>query len=60
VLGLTQSLASLANICAAPLSGWLLDHSDLTAWGTVAAALCGAALLMRPFGSSRLAHVSDD
>jgi DHA1 family tetracycline resistance protein-like MFS transporter len=52
VLGLMQSLASLASISAAPLSGWLIDHEYLTSWGWFAAACCGMALLMRQWGSA--------
>jgi MFS family permease len=51
VLGLTQSLASLASITAAPLSGWLIDRRLLTAWGWVAAAFCALALCVRQWGS---------
>lgn len=51
VLGLTQSLASLASITAAPLSGWLIDRRLLTAWGWVAAAFCALALCVRGWGS---------
>jgi MFS family permease len=51
VLGLTQSLASLASITAAPLSGWLIDRRLLTAWGWVAAAFCALALCIRQWGS---------
>jgi MFS family permease len=50
-LGLTQSLASLASITAAPLSGWLIDRRLLTAWGWVAAAFCALALCIRGWGS---------
>jgi MFS family permease len=52
VLGLMQSLASLASISAAPLSGWLIDHQYLTSWGWFAAGCCGMALLMRQWGSA--------
>jgi MFS transporter, DHA1 family, tetracycline resistance protein len=52
-LGLTQSLASLASISAAPLSGWLIGHRYLTAWGWVAGGLCGLALLVRRWGSAQ-------
>jgi MFS transporter, DHA1 family, tetracycline resistance protein len=51
-LGLMQSLASLASISAAPISGWLIDHQYLTSWGWFAAACCGMALLCRHWGSA--------
>ena len=51
-LGLMQSLASLASISAAPISGWLIDHQHLTSWGWFAAACCGLALVMRQWGSA--------
>jgi MFS family permease len=51
-LGLMQSLASLASISAAPISGWLIDHQHLTSWGWFAAACCGMALLVRQWGSA--------
>jgi MFS family permease len=51
-LGLMQSLASLASITAAPLSGWLIDQRHLTLWGWFAAGCCGMALLVRQWGSA--------
>jgi MFS family permease len=51
-LGLMQSLASMASITAAPISGWLIDHQHLTSWGWFAAACCGMALLFRQWGSA--------
>jgi DHA1 family tetracycline resistance protein-like MFS transporter len=56
-LGLMQSLASMASISAAPISGWLIDHQHLTSWGWVAAACCGMALLFRHWGSASLRSV---
>lgn len=44
VLGLTQSLNSVSAIVAPAISGFLIDHSLLTAWALVAAAICGIAL----------------
>ncbi|HLK21495.1 MAG TPA: MFS transporter [Bryobacteraceae bacterium] len=44
VLGLTQSLNSIAAIIAPALGGLLIDHSLLAAWALVGAAICGAAL----------------
>jgi DHA1 family tetracycline resistance protein-like MFS transporter len=51
-LGMMQSLASLASITAAPISGWLIDHQHLTSWGWFAAACCGMALFVRHWGSA--------
>jgi MFS family permease len=39
VLGLTQSLQSIAMITAPPLGGFMIDHGLLTAWGLAAAAV---------------------
>ena len=39
VLGLTQSLTSVAMITAPPLAGLLIEHELLTAWGLAAAAV---------------------
>lgn len=36
VLGLTQSLSSLAAIVAPPLAGWLIGEGHLTTWGLFA------------------------
>jgi len=44
VLGLTQSLNSVAAIVAPAISGFLIDHSLLTGWAFAAAAICGVAL----------------
>ncbi len=51
VLGLTQSLASLANITAAPLSGWLIEGAHLHAWSYLAGGVCGLSLLATRWGS---------
>jgi DHA1 family tetracycline resistance protein-like MFS transporter len=45
VLGLTQSLNSIAAIIAPAVGGFLIDHSLLTGWALLAAAICGVALL---------------
>jgi MFS transporter, DHA1 family, tetracycline resistance protein len=44
VLGLTQSLNSIAAIVAPAIGGLLIDHSLLGTWALVAAAICGVAL----------------
>jgi MFS family permease len=44
VLGLTQSLNSVAAIVAPAVGGLLIDHSMLAAWALLAAAISGAAL----------------
>ena len=38
VLGLTQSLQSVASIVAPLVSGWLIEHGQLAGWACVAAA----------------------
>jgi MFS family permease len=51
-LGIFQSLASLAAITAAPISGWLIDHRHLQAWGWMAGVFCLLGLAASRFGSS--------
>jgi len=46
VLGLTQSLNSISQICAPALAGLLIDHSLLATWALVAAVISGAALFL--------------
>lgn len=46
VLGLTQSLNSISQICAPALAGLLIDHSLLATWALVGAAISGAALFL--------------
>jgi len=50
VLGLTQSLNSLAQIAGPPLAGFLIQRGMLTGWGLTAAgvALIGFVLAIRP------------
>jgi DHA1 family tetracycline resistance protein-like MFS transporter len=45
VLGLTQSLNSIAAIVAPAVGGLLIDHSLLAGWALLAAGICGVALL---------------
>ncbi len=45
VLGLTQSLNSVAAICAPAVAGFLIDHRLLIVWALLAAAISGAPLL---------------
>jgi MFS family permease len=53
ILGLTQSLSSIAAICAPPIAGVLIEHDLGRAWAwlAAAAALLGASLA--PIGSQR-------
>jgi DHA1 family tetracycline resistance protein-like MFS transporter len=46
VLGLTQSLTSVAMITAPPLGGLLIEHGWLTAWGLTASAIAAVGLLL--------------
>jgi hypothetical protein len=52
VLGLTQSLSSVAAIVAPPLAGWLIGKGHLTMWGICAGLApvvgLGIALATRP------------
>jgi len=45
VLGLTQSLNSIAAIVAPAVGGLLIDHSLLAGWALTAAGICGVSLL---------------
>jgi MFS family permease len=47
VLGLTQSLQSIAQIVAPVLSGWLIGHGWLAGWACLGAASLAAGLLLR-------------
>ncbi len=55
VLGLTQSLTSVAQIAGPPLAGFLIQRGMLTGWGLTAAgvALIGLLLAIRPISSQR-------
>jgi len=48
IMGLTQSLTSVAQIGAPVLAGILIDHQFLTVWALWAGVLCGLALLFTP------------
>ncbi|HEY3458522.1 MAG TPA: MFS transporter [Bryobacteraceae bacterium] len=48
IMGLTQSLTSIAQIGAPVLAGILIDHQFLTTWAIWAGVLCGLALLFTP------------
>jgi MFS family permease len=58
VLGLTQSLTSIAQIGAPPLGGWLIGHGHLGLWAFVAALAAALGLLAAPWGSSRAYSVA--
>jgi MFS transporter, DHA1 family, tetracycline resistance protein len=46
VLGLTQSLTSVAQICAPPLGGYLIERGLLTGWGLTASAVAAVGLVL--------------
>jgi MFS family permease len=48
IIGLTQSLMSIAQITAPIISGVLIDHRYLTTWGIWAGVLAGLALFFEP------------
>jgi MFS transporter, DHA1 family, tetracycline resistance protein len=48
IIGLTQSLMSVAQITAPIISGVLIDHRFLTTWGIWAGVLAGLALFFEP------------
>ena len=53
VLGLSQTLSSLASILAGTLSGFLIERSLLGTWGWSAAFFCGVALIVGRWGSAK-------
>lgn len=46
VLGLTQSLTSVAQITAPPIGGWLIEKELLTSWGAAAAVVAALGLVL--------------
>jgi MFS family permease len=53
VLGLSQSLTSIAQVLAPPLGGWLIGLGHLSAWAFVAAVASALGWLAAGWGSSR-------
>jgi len=53
VLGLSQTLSSVASIVAGTLSGFLIERSLLGTWGWTAAFFCGVALIAGRWGSAK-------
>lgn len=51
VLGLTQSLSSVAAICAPPIAGVLIEHDLGNAWAWFAACVAILGALLAPIGS---------
>lgn len=51
VLGVSQSLGSVAQIAAPPLGGFLIGHGALHAWAFVAAVAAGVGLVAARWGS---------
>jgi MFS family permease len=60
ILGLTQSLSSMAAICAPPIAGVLIEHDlgNVWAWFAACVALLGA--LLAPIGSQLVQARSTD
>ncbi|MFO0573671.1 MAG: MFS transporter [Polyangia bacterium] len=54
VLGLTQSLQSLASIVAPPLAGFLIEHGRLGPWAWVSAAAALLGLVAARWGSAQV------
>jgi MFS family permease len=53
VLGLNQSLMSVAQVVAPPLGGFLIGHGLLREWAFVAALAAGGGLVAKRWGSAR-------
>jgi MFS family permease len=56
VIGLTQSLMSVAQIIAPPLAGMLIGSGLLASWALVAAVAAGAGAALGKWGSARVAR----
>jgi MFS family permease len=56
VIGLNQSLMSVAQICAPPLAGTLIGKGQLGTWAMVAAVASVLGLVMARWGSSQVAR----
>jgi MFS family permease len=46
VLGITQSMTSMASIVAPGAAGWLIGHGHLTTWATLSAILAGVGVVL--------------
>jgi MFS family permease len=55
VIGLTQSITSIAQISAPPLAGFMIGRHWLTPWAIWAGVLAGVALLFESRASSSAA-----
>lgn len=53
VLGLSQSLSSIAQVTAPPLGGWLIGHGLLSVWAIVAGTAAGLGIVASRWGSAR-------
>ena len=60
VIGLTQSLQSVAQIGAPFLAGLLLERSLLWQWGAMAATAALVGLLIAPLGSQKAASAAQE
>lgn len=58
VLGLSQSLTSLAQMIAPPIGGWLIGHGALGSWAVVAAAASAVGLVAARWGSGKAEPMS--
>lgn len=58
ILGLTQSLTSVAQIVAPPLGGFLIQSELLTGWGLTASAIAFLGLLLASQANGRAAQAS--
>jgi DHA1 family tetracycline resistance protein-like MFS transporter len=56
VLGLTQSLTSVAQIAAPLLAGYLIERGVLTGWGVTAAAVSAVGLMLASRSTPRLSQ----
>jgi DHA1 family tetracycline resistance protein-like MFS transporter len=60
VLGLSQSLTSLAQMIAPPIGGWLIGHGALGSWAVVAAAASAGGLVAVRWGSGKTGPMPAD
>jgi len=57
VLGLTQSLTSVAQIAGPPLGGYLIQHGVLTGWGLAASAVAFMGLVLAAPGGQQSGEI---
>ena len=60
VIGMSQSLGSVAQIVAPAIGGFLIGKGLLSVWTSMAALAAGTGLLMARWGSSRVVRAQTE